>query len=140
MGWPRLRAGRVPPAEALAIDDRDRLYVADSGNHRIQVFDGGGNLLDMWGSRGTDLGQMAFPYDVAVTPDGFAYVCEYGNNRVQKFTKEGESLGTWGGPGREPGRLHSPWSLAVDRLGRVHVLDTENHRVQRILFKDNATP
>jgi DNA-binding beta-propeller fold protein YncE len=116
---------------ALAIDDQDRLYVADSCNHRIQVFDTNGKLLRVWGSRGEAPGQMSYPYDLAIGPDGFLYVCEYGNHRVQKFTLDGASVGLWGGSGREPGRLNNPWALGVDRRGAVSVIDSNNHRVQR---------
>ena len=116
---------------ALAIDDRDRLYVADSCNHRIQVFDTRGKLLNHWGTRGEKAGQMSYPYDVAIGPDGSLYVCEYGNARVQKFTPDGRSVGLWGGPGRAPGRLNNPWALAVDGEGAVSVIDSNNHRVQR---------
>jgi DNA-binding beta-propeller fold protein YncE len=116
---------------ALAIDEDDRLYVADSCNHRIQVFDTMGNLLRLWGTRGKAAGQLSYPYDVAIGPDHFLYVCEYGNNRVQKFTLDGEPLGTWGTAGRGPGQLNNPWALAVDHRGAVSVIDSNNHRVQR---------
>ena len=116
---------------ALAIDDRDRIYVADSCNHRIQVFDTRGKLLNAWGTRGTAPGQMSYPYDLAIGPDGALYVCEYGNQRVQKFTLDGKPLGLWGASGRGPGQLFTPWALAVDGQGAVSVIDTNNHRVQR---------
>ena len=117
--------------QALAIDDRDRIYVADSCNNRIQVFDTAGTLLNSWGTRGAGPGQMSYPYGVALGPDGAVYVCEYANMRVQKFTPEGVSLGTWGGPGKGPGQLFNPRSLAVDSRGEVSVIDSDNHRVQR---------
>ena len=123
--------GEFLRARALAMDEKDRLYVADSCNHRIQVFDTKGNLLRYWGSRGTAPGQMAFPYDVCIGPDKCLYVCEYGNNRVQKFSLNGKSLGSWGGHGRKPGQLNNPWALAVDSRGAVSVIDSNNHRVQR---------
>lgn len=116
---------------ALAIDDEDRLYVADSCNHRIQVFDTQGKLVRVWGSRGTGPGQMSYPFDLAIGPDKRLYVCEYGNARVQKFTLDGKPLGLWGRPGRRPGQLNNPWALAVDREGEVSVIDSNNHRVQR---------
>jgi DNA-binding beta-propeller fold protein YncE len=116
---------------ALAIDDKDELYVADSCNHRIQVFDTNGKLLRMWGTRGSAPGQMSYPYDVAIGPDGYLYVCEYGNQRVQKFTLDGKSVGIWGSAGRQPGELNLPWALAVDKEGAVSVIDSNNHRVQR---------
>jgi DNA-binding beta-propeller fold protein YncE len=123
--------GQFLRPRALAMDDKERLYVADSCNHRIQVFDTSGKLLDVWGTRGTAPGQMSYPYDISIGRDGALYVCEYGNQRVQKFTPDGKSLGLWGGPGREQGLLNNPWALAVDSRGAVSVIDSNNHRVQR---------
>lgn len=116
---------------ALAIDDKELLYVADSCNHRIQVFDTQGNLVRHWGTEGAGPGELSYPYDVAIGPDGSIFVCEYGNHRVQKFSREGKSLGLWGSSGRKPGQLYNPWALAVDSSGAVSVIDSNNHRVQR---------
>jgi len=123
--------GEFLKPRALAIDDKDRLFVADSCNHRIQVFDTQGKLLHSWGSRGERPGQMSYPYDLAIGPDHCLYVCEYGNHRVQKFTLEGQSLALWGSAGRGPGQLYNPYALAVDSLCNVSVVDSNNHRVQR---------
>jgi DNA-binding beta-propeller fold protein YncE len=116
---------------ALAIDDRDRIYVADSTNHRIQVFDTQGNLLKIWGEKGDGPGQLSYPFDLAIGPDKCLYVVEFGNHRVQKFSLEGKPMGTWGEAGRGPGQLFNPWALAVDSRGAVSVIDSNNHRVQR---------
>jgi DNA-binding beta-propeller fold protein YncE len=116
---------------ALAMDNEERIYVADSCNHRIQVFDTRGKLLKLWGERGDEPGRMAYPYDLAIGPDRSLYVCEYGNHRVQKFSLDGEPRGLWGRSGRGPGELFNPWALAVDGKGTVSVIDSNNHRVQR---------
>ena len=123
--------GQFARPRAIVLGPDNRLYVADSCNHRIQVFEKNGTYVRSWGKPGDGPGEMRYPYDLAFAPDGTVYVAEYGNHRVQRFTSSGEPLGSWGGPGRQPGKLHGPWGLVVDRLGRVHVLDTENHRVQR---------
>jgi DNA-binding beta-propeller fold protein YncE len=123
--------GEFMKPRALAIDEKDRLFVADSCNHRIQVFDTYGKLLNSWGSRGDGPGQMSYPFDLAIGPDHCLYVCEYGNHRVQKFDLDGNSLGTWGTAGRGPGQLFNPYALAVDSQGNVSVVDSNNHRVQR---------
>ena len=123
--------GEFLKPRALAIDEKDRLYVADSCNHRIQVFDTQGKLLNSWGSRGDGPGEMSYPYDLSIGPDHCLYVCEYGNHRVQKFDLDGKSLGTWGTAGRGPGQLFNPYALAVDSRGNVSVIDSNNHRVQR---------
>ena len=116
---------------AMAIDDQDRIYVADSANNRIQVFDTQGKLLRLWGDRGDAPGELYYPFDVAIGPDHCLYVVEFGNHRVQKFTLDGKSLGVWGEAGRGPGQLFNPWALAVDSQGAVSVIDSNNHRVQR---------
>ncbi len=116
---------------AMAMDDEDHIYVADSTNNRIQVFDTQGKLLRCWGEKGDGPGQMYYPFDLAIGPDKCLYVCEYGNSRVQKFTLDGKPLGTWGEAGRGPGQLFNPWALAVDSRGAVSVIDSNNHRVQR---------
>lgn len=123
--------GEFLKPRALAIDDQDRIYVADSCNHRIQVFDTMGKLLFHWGTRGDAPGQLNYPYDLAIGPDHALYVCEYGNHRVQKFSLDGQSLGVWGSAGRGPGQLYNPFALAIDRTGAVSVIDSNNHRVQR---------
>jgi DNA-binding beta-propeller fold protein YncE len=116
---------------AMAIDDEDHIYVADSTNNRIQVFDTQGKILRVWGEKGDGPGQLYYPFDIAIGPDKCLYVCEYGNSRVQKFTLDGKPLGTWGEAGRGPGQLFNPWALAVDSRGAVSVIDSNNHRVQR---------
>ena len=151
--------GEFLKPRALAIDDQDRLYVADSCNHRIQVFDTQGKLLSLWGSRGTAPGQMSYPYDLAIGPDRMLYVCEYGNHRVQKFTLDGKPLGVWGergprarpalqplGPGRrQPGRrlghrLEQPSRPAIpalkDSLRRDESTATRHARCRKFEISD----
>jgi len=126
--------GQFRRPQNLAIDQQDRIWVADACNHRIQVFDTTGKLLDIWGEEGSDLGQLYYPYDLAFDGAGHVYVCEYGNHRVQKFTLDGQYVGSWGTNGKGPGQLHNPWAIALDSKGRLHVLDSNNHRVQRVIF------
>jgi len=118
--------------QSMAVDQQDRIWVADACNHRIQVFETDGKLVMLWGSEGGGLGELYYPYDLALGDDDTVYVCEYGNHRVQKFTRDGRSLGCWGTNGRGEGQLHNPWGLVRDSRGKIYVLDTNNHRVQCI--------
>jgi DNA-binding beta-propeller fold protein YncE len=70
----------------LAVDVQNRLYVADSGNNRIQVFDSSGAYLTtVGGSWGSGTGQFRGPFGVAIGPDGALYVADPDNNRIQVF-------------------------------------------------------
>lgn len=126
--------GEFNRPRAIALGPDNNLYVADSCNHRIQVFSQDGDLLRHWGEMGSDPGELLYPQDLAFSQDNLLYVVEYGNHRVQKFDMQGKSRGCWGRAGRQPGQFHCPWGLAIDRSGMIHVVDTENHRVQRFEF------
>ena len=54
---------------ALAFDSRGRLFVADRGNHRIQIFDQDGNLLDTFEQFGRVSGLFIDPNDVLYAID-----------------------------------------------------------------------
>jgi sugar lactone lactonase YvrE len=126
--------GQFQRPQTMAVDEHDRLWVADACNHRIQLFDTEGRSLQTWGRQGTGPGDLTYPYGLLLLPDERLLVSEFGNNRVQVFTREGKSLGTWGKPGRKEGELDNPWAVARDGEGRIHVVDAKNHRVQRIII------
>ena len=94
----------------LEFDADGLLWVADACNHRIQVFDGDGKLVQDVGQQGTAPGQLQYPYCLVLDGKGHVYVCEYGNHRVQKFTLDGKSVACWGREGRKPGQLFNPWA------------------------------
>ena len=128
--------GQFLRPQGLAIDTQDRLWVADSCNHRVQVFDAKAEppkFLFTFGEAGAEIGQFSYPYNILLGSDGFVYITEYGNHRIQKFTTEGKSLGVWGSAGRNPGEMHQPWALCADSKGYIHVTDSYNHRMQRFL-------
>ena len=129
--------GQFARPQSMALDEHDHLWVADSCNHRVQVFDatgGDAKLVRHWGQRGHNPGELYYPYSIALDGRGHVYLCEYGNHRVSKFTLDGRWLGCWGREGRDEGELFNPWALVLDRRGRLHVLDSNNHRVQRVML------
>lgn len=130
--------GEFNRAEGLCVDKQGRVYVADSCNHRVQVFSADGQFLRMYGKPGGGPGELSYPYDVCVDPEGRQYVCEFGNSRIQVFDPAGRSLEIIGGPGSEPGRFNNPWGVALDSAGNLYVADSQNHRVQKLIR--NHTP
>jgi ABC-type Fe3+ transport system permease subunit/DNA-binding beta-propeller fold protein YncE len=132
-GNPGTAPGELNRAEGLGIGPDDSLFVADSCNHRIQVFSADGKFLESFGHAGTGSGELSYPYDVRVDRDGNRYVCEFGNSRIQIFDAQNRPLEILGGAGMEPGQLNNPWAIALDSHGNLYVADSANHRVQKFI-------
>ncbi len=103
----------------MAIDDEDRIWVADACNHRIQVFDVTGKLLEMWGEQGQSPGELCYPYDLIFDRDGNIYVCEFGNHRIQKFTRDGTFAGHLGQGGAPRRRVVQPLGHRARQPGTI---------------------
>ena len=123
-------SGEFQHPRGVAVDAAGNVYVADSGNNRVQKFTSTGTYLTQWGTYGSGNGQFGHPEGVAVDGDGNVYVTEDENSRVQKFTSTGIFLTRWGTWGKGNGQVDGPHGVAVDEVGNVYVADTYNHRVQ----------
>jgi len=115
----------------VAADAFGNVYVADTGNNRIQKFDSSGTYLTPWGSLGTGEGQLNSPQGLAVDSSGYVYIADTNNNRIQKFDSSGTYLTPWGSLGTGEGQFNSPQGLAVDSSGNIYVADTGNGRIQK---------
>lgn len=125
--------GEFNRPEGICVDTQGQVYVADSCNHRIQVFTSDGKFIRAYGKPGKGPGELSYPYDICVDSLGRQYVCEFGNSRIQVFDTQGNSVEIIGGPGGEPGRFSNPWGVALDSAGNLYVADSQNHRVQELI-------
>jgi len=133
-GSPGTEPGEFNRPEGLGLDAEGRLFVADSCNHRVQIFTPEGTFVTAFGKAGQGLGELSYPYDVRVDREGNRFVCEFGNSRVQVFDRDNrpvEFLGASGGPGA----LANPWAIALDGEGNLIVADSMNHRLQKFWRK-----
>jgi DNA-binding beta-propeller fold protein YncE len=117
----------------MAVDPSDgSVYVADSGNNRIQKFDATGAYVTQFGVAGSADGELSGPLGVAVDPvSKDVYVADSNNNRIERFSSAGAYISQFGTAGAGDGELSFPTRVAVDSTGRVYVLDAGNVRVQR---------
>ncbi len=138
--------GQLNFPRAVALDAAGNIYVADSGNNRVQVFASDGTFLRGWGSTckldtgegcvDGGRGQFNEPWGIAVGTDGSVYVSDTWNHRIQRFTNDGQFVTSWGVFGSTGGELgqeglfYGPRAVVVGLDGNISVVDTGNKRVQ----------
>ena len=119
------------------------VFVADTGNHRVQVFDANGTLNYTFGTRGSGEGELLFPGGVGVTRKtlfnkSMVAVADTGNHRISVWHTNGTFAFNFGSEGSGEGEFRSPGGVAMYRAGwLIAVADTGNHRVQ--IFWPNGT-
>lgn len=138
-------ATQLNEPRALAFDASGRLYIADSGNHRIRRVEADGRIVTVAG----ELMPLRTPRGIAFGPDGTLFIADSGNHRILAMNSQGEAreiAGTGkpgfsgdGGPAREA-EFHLPTALAVDADGTVYVADQWNHRIRRLRPAPAAPP
>lgn len=118
--WPR----------GIAVGPDNSIVVADSSNHRVQVFDQQGKFVKEFGSYGSAEGEFDCLAGVAVNRIGQYIIADRYNHRIQVFDPSGMFLRSFGSQGSGDGRFSYPWGVTTDALGFIYVCDKENHRIQ----------
>ena len=123
--------GLNAPRGLLIPQNRSSLFVVDSGNHRIAIFDlDTFQLVSIWGQPGgvpgSGPGQFNTPWTLSGDSAGNVYVVDYGNQRVQKFNPIGEVVPTFCDNVQASRELMQPADIAVGEVNGqtwVTVLD-----------------
>ncbi|CAH0590287.1 unnamed protein product [Chrysodeixis includens] len=146
------RAGMLRSPEGIATDNTTQLiYVVDTGNDRVQVFQPDGKVVDqigvgtkhqasvaasIWETKEVLCTELNAPTSVAVTHDR-VIVLDSGNRRVKIYNKHDKSkIIEFGSTGQRKGQFRQPEVLAVDPLGYILVGDSGNCRIQ--VFKPSG--
>ena len=102
----------------------NKVFVCDSNNNRIQVFDTELNLLKVIG-KGLKSGSFD---DIDFDSNGTTYVVDNDKHRIQVMTPDGRFLYTFGKKGSTPGKLHDPVCIQV-RGQLLYLTEYVNNRV-----------
>lgn len=108
----------------------NKLYVVDSFNFRVQIFDPEGNFLKKFGRLGDSSGSFARPHGIGVDSDGHIYVVDSAFSNFQIFNEDGRLLLWIGGSGAKTGNFQGPTGMFIDESDRIYVSDTFNRRVE----------
>ena len=124
------RPGQLLFPTYVTLDPEGNLYVSDTMNSRISVFDPEGRFLRMLGSRGDGFGQFDKPKGIAFDSLGNLYVVDSSWSNVQIFGPQDDVLLFFGGRGGFPGLLRNPTGIAIaQHSNTIYVGDYLNRRV-----------
>jgi DNA-binding beta-propeller fold protein YncE len=114
----------------VAVDAAGNVYVTDTGNKRIQKFDGDGKFLAQWGGAGANPGQFSEPVGIAISPTtGDIFITDTWNRRVQRFDQNFNPLRQWFVQGWDSESVVNKPYIALDDQDNVFITDPENYRV-----------
>lgn len=122
------REGRMKNPNGVAINGEGVVYVADTGNQRIDAFSPEGVFLFGFGPKVGSY-ELLEPVAVAWDKAGFVYFVDKGLKRVFKCEPSGAYINSWGGDGDGPGEFKSPVSIAFDGQNYLYTLDSQLRRV-----------
>jgi len=122
----------------MAVDHDGNLYVADSLNNRIEIFDGEGKFVSAFGKAGDGPGYFSRPKGVAVDSDDHIWVVDGMQDRVQVFNKDAQLLISFGGHGLVPGMFQGIVGIIIDKQNRVFTSEIFPGRVQQFRYVTDA--
>ncbi len=117
------------PVDAAPFEEL--LYVADSKNAEIKVFDiRTGAFRNAFGKTGDDASKLALPTNIAFDSAGYLYVSDFGRFQIVKFDRDGHGLGVIGALGTHPGAFARPRGIAFDLQNRLYAVDAAFNNIQ----------
>lgn len=153
--------GQFQDPNGIAIDASGNVYLADTGNNRVEVFDSSGHFVYKFGENGNGNAQFSDVMGIAVDNSGSLYVVDQNNHRVEAFSitygnmtsATNEVLtsptiypsappptipsiptgyvSSFGSGGSKNGQFSMPQGIAVDNSDSLYVTDLNNDRVEK---------
>jgi len=122
----------------VAVDADGNVYVSDTLNARVEIFDAEGNFISQFGKRGDGAWQLERPKGIAVDCDGHIWIVDAAQDRVKVFNREGRLLIYFGTHGSYPGEFSAIYGIAIDKFDRVITSEQYPGRVQVFRYVTDA--
>ncbi len=122
----------------VAVDKDGNVYVTDTFNDRVEIFDPDGGFISAFGKNGDGPADFERPKGIAVDCDGHIWVADSAQDRVKVFNQEGRLLIYFGEHGQYPGQFMGIYDLTIDKNNRVITSEIFPGRVQMFGYVTDA--
>ncbi|MGJ7911134.1 6-bladed beta-propeller [Neobacillus sp. LXY-1] len=132
VGKPGTKDGEFNAPNGITADEEGNIYVVDTANQRVQIFDKQGKFKKIINGSNNGKGESIFvnPRGIGIDSRGIMYVVSNLTHLVYGFDKDGKKVFEFGGMGENNGQFSLPNGLFIDENDNVYITDTLNIRVQ----------
>jgi len=131
--------GDFAAPQDVAVDKDGNVFVSDTLNNRVEIFDADGSFISQFGKHGDGPGYFSRPKGIAVDSDGHVWVADEMEDRLQVFDREGQLLTYIGmGHGNLPGQFEALVGVAIDKQNHVFTAEQYPGRVQEFRYVADA--
>ena len=125
--------------QCVAVDKDGNVYVTDTMNNRVEIFDADGKFISQFGKAGDGPGYFTRPKGIAIDGDGHIWVADSMQDRLQVFNRDGQLLTYIGqGHGELPGQFKALVGVAIDKNNWVFTTEQEPGRLQVFRYVNDA--
>jgi len=133
--------GQLDHVTGFAVGADGSYAVTDlSAEYAVQIFDGGGRRIRMFGRHDVGMENFSYAADIAVARDGSLWVVDMIRQIVAKFDATGHFQTYLGGAGSGFGSMSYPCAVSLGRGGRVLVLEKSGRRFQSFVMPEGGGP
>lgn len=135
--------GNLDKPWGIVLDEANgRIFVSESGKHRVQIFDLQGNGIGQFGALGSGDGQFSSPRGLSLDQGGRLYIADAGNGRIQVFSVAAGPIfqAAFGADGNGDGQLAYPSGVVVDSSLNAYIADAGNNRIQKFAPNSGTNP
>jgi len=123
--------GRLSNPEGVSVDSEGSIYIADTGNNRIQKFSSSGKFIKLYGGFGWTNEQFDQPVSIYAQSGLDIFVADKNNHRILRFDRHLNFISVFSVDEivSEAFRFQFPRALVVSPLNEMYVIDGENNRI-----------
>ena len=140
-GCPGMTTNMLKHPSGIFVDINLNLYVADSGNNRIQSYSPGQlRGITIAGNGAPQSIPLHSPTGVVLDADGNLFIVDQKNHRIVRSGSSGSQciVGCTGSNGSASNQFLYPRTLSFDSYGNIYITDTNNDRIQKFVVATNS--